>query len=188
KISAIGVGPGLGNAPQTRLALEKFLEQQVLPIVLDADALNIIANKKELFAKIPPNSILTPHPAEFERLFGTSTNSMLQAELARAQAMLHNINIVLKGHYTIIASPDGLCRYNLSGNTGLATAGSGDVLTGIITGLLAQGYMPTHAAMLGVHLHGLAADKVLDSESMESMIARDVIKYIGKAFGELNSR
>ncbi|MBS1739723.1 MAG: NAD(P)H-hydrate dehydratase [Bacteroidetes bacterium] len=187
-ILAIGIGPGIGKAPQTALALERFLDQQVLPVVLDADALNIIANKPELLAKIPPNSILTPHPAEFERLFGTSTNSMLQAEQARAQSMLHNINIVLKGHYTIITSPDGLCRYNLSGNAGLATAGSGDVLTGMITGLLAQGYLPTHAAMLGVHLHGLAADKALDTESMESMIARDVIKHIGKAFGELHLR
>jgi NAD(P)H-hydrate epimerase len=127
-------------------------------------------------------SILTPHPKEFSRLFGENTNSMIQVDNARIQAMRYNINIVLKGHHTAVITSEGECWYNTTGNPGMATAGAGDVLTGIITGLLAQGYAPHEAAMLGVYLHGLAGDLAVKELSQEALIAGDIIERLGKAF------
>lgn len=181
-VNATGVGPGMGLARRTAEALENFIEEQKEPLVLDADALNIISNKKDLLHKLPHNSILTPHPKEFERLFGETTDSIKRVELARTQAMRYNIIIVLKNHHTVVTTPEGECWYNTTGNAGMATAGSGDVLTGIITSLLAQGYESQDAALLGVYLHGLAGDYAAAKKSMEAMIASDIIEHLGDAF------
>lgn len=183
--NAIGIGPGMGTGWETMRAFEQFVDECKQPIVVDADALNIIGKKPELLSKIPPGSVLTPHPKEFERIFGKTVNSMQQLEVARMQAMRYNLYIVLKNRYTAIVTPEGECRYNLTGNAGLATAGSGDVLTGIITGLLAQGYEPGDAATMGVYLHGLAGDYAAEARSQEAMIAGDIAEHLGTAFQEL---
>jgi len=183
--TAIGIGPGMGTDGKTAKALAAFMESCKIPIVADADALNIIAKQSDLLAKLPKGSVLTPHPKEFARLFGENTNSMIQLDHARIQAMRYNINIVLKGHHTAVITTEGECWYNTTGNAGMATAGSGDVLTGIITGLLAQGYESHHAAMLGVYLHGMAGDIAAAEQSQEALLAGDIISCMGKAFGIL---
>lgn len=180
--NVIGIGPGLGMDVATMNAFEDFIDAYKEPLVIDADALNILSKRVELLHQLPPGCILTPHPKEYERLFGKSPNSMLRLEHARTQAMRYNIVIVLKGHYTTVVTPDGECWYNATGNSGLAKGGTGDVLTGIITALLAQKYEPVQAAMLGVYLHGLAADIALETQSKESLIPTDVIDHLGKAF------
>lgn len=180
--AAIGVGPGIGTDPATVEAFTNFLENVKQPIVIDADALNILAKHNDLLSKIAPGSVLTPHPKEFERIFGPTPDSMTRVELARAQAMRYNISIVLKDHHTAVVTPEGACWYNLTGNAGMATGGSGDVLCGIISGLLAQGYEPEIAAIMGVYLHGLAGDLAAEALSQEAMIAGDIIDYLGRAF------
>jgi ADP-dependent NAD(P)H-hydrate dehydratase / NAD(P)H-hydrate epimerase len=185
--NAIGIGPGLGTSQPAIAAFISFIEKANRPLVLDADALNIIALHPELFVKIPKYSILTPHPKEFERLFGASTNSIAQTDMARIQAMKYEFYIVLKGHHTVVVTPEGECRYNTTGNSGMATAGSGDVLTGIITSLLGQGYPPGDAATLGVYLHGVAGDIAAAANSKEALIASDIINNLGKAFIQLNN-
>jgi NAD(P)H-hydrate epimerase len=182
---AIAIGPGMGTEEKTMDAFEEFLEERKDPIIIDADALNILGKRQELLNKIPAGSILTPHPKEFERVFGETANTMVRVEHARTQAMRYNIIIVLKDRYTAVVTPEGDCWYNVSGNAGLATGGSGDVLTGIITGLYSQKYEPAEAAMLGVYLHGLAADLALQKQSMESLVASDVMEYLGAAFKTL---
>ena len=182
KADAIGIGPGMDTHAKTVAAFTAFIDECMRPIVIDADALNIIAKQPELLGKLPKGSVLTPHPKEFGRLFGENTNSMIQTDHARIQAMRYNINIVLKGHHTAVITTEGECWYNMTGNAGMATGGSGDVLTGIITGLLAQGYEPHHAAMLGVYLHGLAGDIAAKELSQEALIAGDITDHLGKAF------
>ncbi len=183
--TTIGIGPGLGTDEQTQIALYNFLEKINEPVVLDADALNLVAKDAEMINLLPPNSIFSPHPKEFERLFGATADSMMQVELGSGIAMKLNIVIVLKGHHTAILMPDGSCWYNLNGNPGMATGGSGDVLTGIITGLLAQGYTAQDAALLGVYLHGLSGDIAARNASEEALIASDIIDNLGAAFAEL---
>ncbi len=185
KMTAVGVGPGMSTDSKTAAALAGFIDACKDPIVVDADALNIIAGHQDLLAKLPKGSVLTPHPKEFARLFGENTNTMIQLDHARIQAMRYNINIVLKGHHTAVITTEGECWYNMTGNAGMATGGAGDVLTGIITGLLAQGYQPHDAAMLGVYLHGLAGDIAAKEISQEALIAGDIIEYLGKAFNTL---
>lgn len=182
QMKSIGIGPGMGTDAQTIKAFAAFIETAKQPLVIDADALNILAQQPELLAKIPAGSILTPHPKEFERLFGVSVNSIMQLEQARAQAMRYNIFIVLKGHHTAIMTPEGECWYNLTGNAGMATGGSGDVLTGIIAGLMAQTYSSNDAALLGVYLHGLAGDIGAHEASQEALTAGGIIDKLGKAF------
>ncbi len=184
--NAIGIGPGLGNDEKTINAFSVFITNYNQPLVLDADALNIISNKKELLNKLPANSIITPHPKEFTRLFGSTENSLLLVDKARMLAMRYNIIIVLKNHHTAILSPTGQCFYNNTGNSGMATGGSGDVLTGIITSLLAQGYQPLEASIFGVFLHGLAGDIAAIELSEEALVASDIIKYLGKAYKKIN--
>ncbi len=184
--TTVGIGPGIGKDKLTANAVLSFLEDYTKPLVIDADALNIIADNPEILHKLPKDSILTPHPREFERLFGSNTNSMVQVDHARIQAMRYNINIVLKGHHTTIIDRDGECFYNTTGNPGMATAGSGDVLTGLITGLLAQGYTPREAAIIGVYIHGLAGDYAAELYSQEAMIAGDIIAQFGSAFKHLH--
>ncbi|MBL7720254.1 MAG: NAD(P)H-hydrate dehydratase [Flavipsychrobacter sp.] len=184
---AIGIGCGMGTGEGTVAAFGRFLEAVQEPIVLDADALNIMALHPELLTRIPAGSILTPHPKEFDRLFGPSPDSMQRVELARMLAMRYNFCIVLKDRHTATVAPDGTCWYNTTGNAGLATAGSGDVLAGIITGLLAQGYATTQAALLGVYLHGKAGEYAAAQHSMEAMVAGDIVEHLGSAFRTLGS-
>jgi len=135
---------------------------------------------------LPANTIITPHPKEFERLFGECTNDFERIERARQKAVELNIIIVLKGHHTVIALPDSSLYFNSTGNAGMAKGGSGDVLTGIITALCAQSYTPARAALLGVYLHGLAGDYAAAELSQEAMTAADLIKFLSKAFLQLN--
>ncbi len=182
KYKSIGIGPGLGTSSPAAQMLKEVLESYKNPMVIDADALNIIAAHKDLQLSIPAGSILTPHPKEFERLFGATENDFEKIELAITKAKFLNCIIVLKGHHTFIATPGGLGYFNATGNAGMATGGSGDVLTGILTGLLAQGYSSVETAILGVYLHGLAGDFAAKEFSMEAMTAGDIIENMGKAF------
>ena len=183
--NAIGVGPGLGKAPETVTALKHLIQEAKVPLVLDADALNIISENKTWLSFLPEKTILTPHPKEFERLFGKTDNSAQRIERQREMSQKHNIIIVLKGANTSITFPNGSCFFNSTGNPGMATAGSGDVLTGIILSLLAQRYTPEEAAVLGVFLHGKAGDFAASDLGMESMIASDISKNFSKAFNFL---
>ena len=179
---AIGIGPGIGMASETMECLKQILTHYKHPLVIDADALNILAAHPSLQALIPAGSILTPHPKEFERLAGPATDDFDRIQKARALAAKLRVVIVLKGHHTLVATPGDQCYFNSTGNPGMATAGSGDVLTGIITGLLAQGYSSIEAAMLGCYLHGLAGDLAAKELSQEAMIAGDIVGYLGRAF------
>lgn len=182
RFTAIGVGPGIGTAIESKELLREIFNAYKRPLVADADALNIIAGEPELLGLIPAYSILTPHPKEFERLFGAAANDFERIEKARKNSAAFNCVIVLKGHHTVIALPNGRILFNSTGNAGMATAGSGDVLTGIITGLLAQGYTSSEAAILGVYLHGAAGDFAARQYSMEAMIASDITDNLGKVF------
>lgn len=182
RFDAIGIGPGLGQASETRVLLRELLDSYRGPLVVDADALNILGQQKDLQRLLPAGTLLTPHPKEFERLFGDTANEFERMEKALAMTAELRIVIILKGHHTLIATPDGKGFFNSTGNAGMATAGSGDVLTGILTGLLAQGYSPVEAAVLGVYLHGAAGDAAAAALSMEAMIAGDVIENMGSAF------
>lgn len=186
KFEAIGIGSGIGTQPKTAEMLRNLLVQMTKPCILDADALNIIAQENDLLEIIPENSILTPHPKEFERIFGESNSSFDRIIKAQEAAMRYKLIIVLKGAHTLIAMPDATLYFNSTGNSGMATAGSGDVLTGILAGLLAQGFSPENAAKIGVFLHGLAGDLALKNESKESLIAGDIIDNIGNAYKLLN--
>ena len=181
KFSAIGIGPGLGTGEPTKELLKKLLSGYRKPIVLDADALNILSAGKDILAAVPAGSVLTPHPKEFERLCGQAKNDFERIDFALQLSLMHPFVVVLKGHYTLITH-EGKGYFNTTGNPGMAKGGSGDVLTGIVTALLAQGYKPLQAALLGVYLHGLAADHALLNQSPETMIATDIIENLGAAF------
>ncbi|MEO8405730.1 MAG: NAD(P)H-hydrate dehydratase, partial [Chitinophagaceae bacterium] len=185
KYDAIGIGPGIGIASETKMLIREIFDSYRNPVIVDADALNIIASQKDLLKLIPAGSILTPHPKEFERLFGESANDFDKIELALQKAKELNVIIILKGHHTLIATPDNKGFFNSTGNAGMATGGSGDVLTGILTGLLSQGYSVVETAILGVYLHGLAGDMAAQELSMEAMIAGDIVHYLGEAFLKL---
>ena len=185
KYEAIGIGPGIGTASETKMMLRQVFDSYRSPVVLDADALNIIASQKDLLKLIPAGSILTPHPKEFERLFGETTNEFDRVLLSLEKAKELNCIILLKGHHTFIATTDGKGFFNATGNPGMATAGSGDVLTGMLTGLLAQGYSSVETAILGVSLHGMAGDIAAKAFSMESMVAGDIINGLGPTFSAL---
>ena len=184
KYNAIGVGPGIGKDESTAIIIKKLLKTAKTPLVLDADALNIISAKK-WHDLIPENSILTPHPKEFERLFGKTENSIQRLKVLQENAVNRKLIIVLKGAHTAIATPDGKIYFNTTGKPGMATAGSGDVLTGIITGLLAQKYTSEEAAILGVWLHGKAGDIAAENLSEDCVIASDIINYLPQAFKNL---
>ncbi|NLI71495.1 MAG: NAD(P)H-hydrate dehydratase [Bacteroidales bacterium] len=186
--NAFAFGPGLGTEKETAEMLFELLKNLNRPCVLDADALNIIFNHQEFLDFIPANTILTPHPKEFDRLFGHSKNSRERIEKASAKAQELQVIIVLKGANTLVALPDGTYYFNSTGNPGMAVGGMGDVLTGIIAGLLTQNYTPEESALLGVFLHGLAGDLALSEQSQESLLPRDVIKKLGAAFNLLRER
>jgi NAD(P)H-hydrate epimerase len=179
---AIGIGPGLGTTDVSMAVLESLLDTAVQPLLLDADALNLLALNKDLIAKLPENTILTPHPKEFDNLFGSSVNSYERLHKAVDLAVQHKLCIVLKGGYTATCTPEGNIYINSTGNPGMATAGSGDVLTGIILAFLAQRYSAVASAVAGVYLHGLAGDLAVANHSEESMIAGDITQTLGKAF------
>lgn len=194
KYTSVGIGPGIGMYASHKNLITEIFEKVKSPMVIDADALNTIAENKELLKSIPPSSILTPHPKEFKRLFGESTNACLpdrqdfeRLELCKQNSAAHNIYIVLKGHNSLISTPDGKQFFNSTGNAGMATGGSGDVLTGIITGLLAQGYSALDASLLGVYLHGLAGDHAAAGYAEEAMIAGDIVSCLGDAFKEISA-
>lgn len=181
----IAIGPGIGKHPSHKQLLQTIFKNSKKKIVIDADGLNTLSKNKILYKSIPSKSIITPHPKEFERLFGKTTNDFEQMKLAIAKAKEFDIFIVLKGHHTLIATPGGEGYFNSTGNAGMATAGAGDVLTGIITALLAQHYSPLNSCILGVYLHGLAGDLAAKKLSKEAMIAGDIIDYLGEGFLEL---
>lgn len=185
--SAVGVGCGIGQTPETAGALLGLLQKASAPLVLDADALNLLAQNPAWWRFVPRNSILTPHPKEFERLFGETSNDFERNDLQRFKAEEHGVFIVLKGAHTAIACPDGTCWFNSTGNPGMATGGSGDVLTGMLTGLLAQGYSPRDTALLGVYLHGLAGDLAAEELGQEALTAGDLTAFLGKAFQVLKA-
>ncbi|MBW8359166.1 MAG: NAD(P)H-hydrate dehydratase [Weeksellaceae bacterium] len=186
--SVVGMGPGLGQDPETAEALLIFLLDYKKPLVLDADALNIISKSPAHLKFIPENSVITPHPREFERLFGTSENSFGRLELAKQKARDLGIFIVLKDHHTQIITPTQKVYYNVTGNSGMAKGGSGDILLGIITALLAQGYSSEQAAIFGVWLHGSAGDRAAEKHSREAMVASDLVMELGNVFSSLAKR
>jgi NAD(P)H-hydrate epimerase len=172
---AIGIGPGIGQDALTAKMLSNLLQNSERPLVLDADAINIISGDNELLKYLPNNTILTPHIKEFDRLVGTSQSSTERLKKQQHFSIEHQCIIVLKDTHTSVSSPEGNLYFNTSGNQGMATGGSGDVLTGIITGLLAQKYEPLSAAIIGVYYHGKAGDKGLKHKSYSSLIASDII-------------
>jgi hydroxyethylthiazole kinase-like uncharacterized protein yjeF len=186
--SAIGIGPGIGTENETQQALLRLLRQVDKPMVVDADAINILSGKKEWLEFVPENSILTPHPGEFKRLVGDFNNSYQRLTLQKEFSTKYHLNLVVKGAFTTITNPGGQVYFNPTGNPGMATAGSGDVLTGIILGLLAQGLRPELASCAGVYLHGLAGDIAAKIRSEEALIASDIIESLGLAFLEINAK
>lgn len=187
RFSAIGIGPGLDQKRNTVRAFLSLLESFGKPLVLDADALNILSENREALQKLPEGSILTPHPGEFRRLVGdfSSDYEALQKQIEFAQTT--RCVVVVKGAYTRIVSPEGKVYFNSTGNPGMATAGSGDVLTGIVLGLLAQGFDPVDAAVAGVFVHGLAGDLAAAKKSEYALVAGDLVRYLGKAIRSLTS-
>ena len=175
------IGPGLGKSTSALKWLANLLDHINYPILLDADALNLLSENKYLWDKIPKNSILTPHPKEFERLFGISSDSFDRLQLQSQMSMKHQVIIVLKDHNTTITAPNGRIYYNNTGNPGMATGGSGDVLTGIITSLLAQKTPTLDSAVAGVYIHGLAADIAVEDIHMMSLTPSDIINHLSKA-------
>ena len=183
--NAIGVGPGIGTNKQTQNVLKLLIQNTKIPLVLDADALNILSENKTWLAFLPENSILTPHPKEFERLVGKWNNDEERLKLQVEFSIKNKVIVVLKGAHTSISMPNGKTYFNSSGNPGMATAGSGDVLTGIITSLVAQGYSPENASIMGVYLHGVAGDVAAENLGEEALIASDIIEYLPQAYGWL---
>lgn len=180
--SVIGIGPGIGKNQGTLALLSNIIKNYSKPLVLDADALNLLAENPELIELLPEKSILTPHVGEFNRLVGGKGNSLQRLKMQQGFSKKHNLIIVLKGAQTSISDIDGCVWFNSTGNPGMATAGSGDVLTGIITSLLGQGYSPLQAAQMGVFIHGQAGDIAKTYLGESSIIASDLTERISKAF------
>lgn len=183
--NAIGIGPGIGKAEETVRALKFLIQESKVPLVLDADALNILSDNPTWLAFLPKGSILTPHPGEFARLAGHKLSHFDSIERQREISRKHGVYILLKGAHSSLSFPDGRVLINSSGNPGMASGGMGDALTGIITGLLASGYNPLEAAALAMFVHGKAGDLALKKQSVESLVASDLIKNIGNAFQSL---
>ena len=183
--NAVGVGPGLGMAEGTAVTLIAQLRRTQCPVVADADALNILANHRAWMQQLPKEIILTPHPKEFDRMVGHSTDSYERLCKARDLARKLQAYVLLKGHYSALCMPDGQVVFNSTGNGGMATPGSGDVLTGIITALLTRGYRRSDACIVGMYLHGLAGDLAARELGVESLVASDLITYLPQAFRQL---
>ncbi len=183
--NAIAIGPGIGMHEDTQKVLKLVIQEAGVPLVIDADGLNILSENKTWLSFLPPNTVLTPHFKEFERLTSKAGNHFDRLEILRAFSERYKVYVVLKGAYTAIGCPDGKVFFNPTGNPGMATGGSGDVLTGIIAGLLTSGYKAKDACLMGVWLHGKAGDLAASELSQPSMIATDITKYLGKAFKRL---
>lgn len=181
----IAVGPGVGTSPATVDFLHTLLKKSSYPLVIDADAINILGQHKDWLALVPKYSIFTPHPKEFTRLVGEFSNDTEKLKMQQSFAERHQCYLILKGAHTAIACPDGKIYFNSTGNAGMATGGSGDVLTGILAGLLAQGYSSEEACVLGVFLHGLSGDIAAQKVGQEALIARDLVENLGAAFQRL---
>jgi ADP-dependent NAD(P)H-hydrate dehydratase / NAD(P)H-hydrate epimerase len=188
KYTAVGIGPGLGLAADSKKIFEILLSEVKVPLVIDADALNmlsLITNWRDI---LPENCILTPHPKEFERLFGKFSDSYTRLSAQINFSVKKKCTIILKGAYSCITTPDGNVWFNSTGNPGMATGGSGDVLTGLILGLLAQGYSLAEAAISGVYIHGLAGDLVTQNKGQHALIASDITDNIGTVFSVLEKK
>jgi NAD(P)H-hydrate epimerase len=183
---AIAIGPGIGLHQDTIMAFKRLIQTADQPLVIDADALNILAENKSWLAFLPQLSILTPHPKEFDRIAGKSNDSFERLKFAKEIALKNNCIIVLKGAHTAIISPSGKVYFNSTGNPGMATAGSGDVLTGVITSLLSQGFNSFEAALLGVYFHGKAGDYALTNHALPSIIAGDIIDSLSFVFKQID--
>ncbi|ACY40045.1 carbohydrate kinase [Blattabacterium sp. (Blattella germanica) str. Bge] len=187
-INAIGIGIGMGTHPQTENAFASFLRKikdKKISMVVDADGLNILSNQLELLNILPNDTIITPHPKEFYRLFGAWKNDYQKLDLVKEISVKYKIFIILKGAHSIISTPCGNLYFNSTGNPGMATAGTGDVLTGMITSLLSQGYSPKKSCIMGVYLHGLSGDIAANKFSEESIISSDIIDHIGEAYQKI---
>ena len=184
---AVGIGPGIDQQIDTYEVIAQLLDNFKKPIVFDADAINILSDEQSFLKQIPEGSILTPHPGEFKRLVGFWNDDLEKLEQQIAISAMYKVYIVLKGAHTSISTPEGKVYFNSTGNPGMATGGSGDVLTGIITALLGQKYTPEEAAILGVYLHGLSADIAVELTGQESLVASDIIDFLPNAFAELRS-
>ncbi len=177
----IGIGPGIGLESQTQNVLKLLIQNSSKPLVLDADALNILSENPTWLSFLPKGSILTPHPGEMDRLSGKSQTGRERLEKAIDLAFRYGVYIVLKGAFTSVVCPDKKVFFNSTGNPGMATGGSGDVLTGVILSWLAQGYTPLGSALIGVYIHGLAGDLAARRHSFEAISASDIIENTGKA-------
>ncbi len=187
QFDAIGIGPGIGTDPLTQKAFQSVLLNRSIPVVIDADGLNILGSNNKWLSVLPEKTVLTPHLKEFERMAGKSENGYMRLEKQIRFSAKYNCVVVLKSALTSVSTPDGRVSFNSTGNPGMATAGSGDVLTGMILALLAQGYSPENAAVIAVYLHGLAGDIAAEKTSFESLIASDIIENIGNAFRHLKA-
>jgi NAD(P)H-hydrate epimerase len=185
QFSAVGIGPGLDKKAHSQDAFKELLYAKPVKLVVDADALNILAENQRWYRLLPENAILTPHPKEFERLAGSSANSFERLQIQLQFSAKYKVIVVCKGAHTCITFPSGEVYFNSSGNPGMATSGSGDVLTGIILGLLAQNYSSEDASLIGVYLHGLAGDLAAAKIGQRAMIAGDIIEQLGPAFRQL---
>jgi hydroxyethylthiazole kinase-like uncharacterized protein yjeF len=182
KFSVIGIGPGIGQKKSMQDAIHLLVKNTNTPMVLDADALNIISKHKEWLDEIPANSILTPHPKEFDRLTQKHETNYERIKSAQTLAKKHSLIIVLKGAYTAVVNTNGHIFFNDTGNPAMAKGGSGDVLTGILLSLVSSGYTPFEAARIGVYIHGLSADIGLKKQSIESLTATEIINHLGEAY------
>ncbi len=182
KYNALAIGPGLGTNEKTKKMLIDIISSIDVPMVLDADALNILSEVPNFLDKLPKGTVLTPHPKEFERLFGKFDSTWQKIEFMKQTAVEKSIVIILKGGITAIATPKGNIFFNTGGNPGMATAGSGDVLTGIIGALLAQNYSSINAAILGVFLHAKSGDIAVKDKAQEALVASDIVKCLGQSF------
>jgi hydroxyethylthiazole kinase-like uncharacterized protein yjeF len=181
---AVGLGMGIGQHPETKKAIHDFLKEYMGPLVIDADGLNILADNKEWLQLLPKDTILTPHPKELERLIGKWADDFDKMEKVKAFSKEYNLVVVAKDAYTFVIDGENI-HINSTGNSALATGGSGDVLAGIITGLLAQGYLSVKASIFGVYLHGLTADIAAPETSKQAFTASNIIDYLGRAYLEI---
>ena len=185
RYTAVGVGPGLGQSAESEAALLALIDNCKAPMVLDADALNILARNPKYMQCLPQGSIITPHVGEFARLFGATDSSYVRLQAAQAYAMTFGVTIVLKGAHTVIVTQMGTMHFNSTGNPGMATGGCGDVLTGCILALLAQGYAAPDAARLAVYAHGLAGDLAACERGQMALVAGDIVDYLPRAWRSL---
>jgi NAD(P)H-hydrate epimerase len=186
--SAVALGPGIGESPEVTSFVREVIKQCPAPLVIDADGINAVATDPDILAEAKSEIILTPHPGEMARLLDTDTKSVLADRFGccLSFAAKYKTVVVMKGAHSLIVLPDGRVRINLTGNPGMASGGTGDVLTGIILGLLCQGADTEQAAVLGTYLHGHAGDMAADELGEEGIIARDLIERIPRAMIDVN--